>query len=425
MMRPASGAAAVLWLPSAVMRKEISNSGWRTASLFLAALVLAVTASACGGPSNKNVAGPKAANAEEDATQALAQAIEAEKAGQADVAEEKYQRARELRPQHLETAERYTRFLIAQRRAEDAVTEAKEFLDQSLNELRGYHLLAEAQVAAGDLAGAYDTLSQLIELEGTDAAAFARRGEIAVKQKKFDEGLVDIRRAIDMSPDKPEYRVTLGKALQEAGDLDGAAKELAAVVEAHPEHVGAHLAYGAALRAQRKLDEAFELHQKAVALAGEDPMAHYELAISQFYLGNSEDAEASLKRAAELGPDDAQIRYVYGEVLRNLKRYDESAQRYREALERDPDHDKAATKLGLVLTYLEKMDEADTVLQARIARHPEDAEAHYLLGTIYEKQEKYAEAVAAYDKFLELAGDADPNADEARKRVRALKRKLK
>jgi protein O-GlcNAc transferase len=407
------------------MRKALRNSGWRNASPILAALILAVTAQACGGPSNKRATGPKAGTVEEDATQSLAKAIEADKAGDVDVAQRQYQRARELRPQHLETAERFTRFLIAQRRAEEAVAEAKEFLDESLNELRGYHLLAEAQVAAGDLAGAYDTLSQLIELEGTDAEAFARRGEIAIKQKKFEEGLVDIRRAIDMSPDKPEYRVMLGKALQEAGNLDEAAKELDALVKEQPEHVGAHLAYGAVLRSQRKLDEAFELHTKAVALAGEDPMAHYELGISQFYLGNSEEAEASLKRASELGPNDAQIRYVYGEVLRNLKRYDESAQRYREALERDPDHDKAATKLGMVLTYLDKMDEADTVLQARITRHPEDTEAHFLLGTVYEKQEKYAEAVAAYDKFLELAPETDPNVKEARKRVQELKRKLK
>jgi protein O-GlcNAc transferase len=407
------------------MRKALRTSGWKNASLFLAALILAVTAQACGGPSSKPGTGPKAASTEADATQALAKAIEADKAGDVDVAQRQYQRAREMRPQHLETAERFTRFLIAQRRAEEAVAEAKEFLDQSLNELRGYHLLAEAQVAAGDMGGAYDTLSQLIELEGTDAEAYARRGEIAIKQKKFDEGLVDIRRAIEMSPDKPEYRVMLGKALQEVGDLDGAAKELGALVKEQPEHVGAHLAYGAVLRSQRKLDEAFELHTKAVALAGEDPMTHYELGISQFYLGNSEEAEASLKRASELGPGDAQIRYVYGEVLRNLKRYDESAQRYREALERDPNHDKAATKLGLVLTYLDKMDEANNVLQARIARHPEDSEAHFLLGTIYEKQEKYAEAVAAYDKFLELAPEGDPNADEARKRVRLLKRKLK
>lgn len=407
------------------MRKELSNSGWSAVTLFVAALVLAVMAQACGGSSNKSATGPKPGDVEEQATQALAQAIEAEAAGQADEAEAQYQRARELRPQHLETAERYTRFLIAQRRADAAVTEAKEFLDQSLNELRGYHLLAEAQVAAGDHAGAYETLSELIELEGTDASAFAKRGEVAIKLKKVEEGLTDIRRAIDMSPDKPEYRVALGKALQESGSLDEAAKELADVVAKHPDHVGAHLAYGAVLRDRRQLDEAFEVHTKAVELAGEDPMAHYELGISQFYLGKSAEAETSLTRAMELGPDDAQIRYVYGEVLRNLKRYDESAQRYREALERDPDHDKAATKLGLVLTYLDKMDEADTVLQARISRHPGDADAHYLLGTIYEKQEKYAEAVAAYDKFLESAAENHPEAEEARKRVRLLKRKLK
>jgi hypothetical protein len=90
------------------MRKETSYSGWKRSSLFLsslfwAALVLAVMAQACGG-SSKDASEPKQANTEEEATQTLAQAIEAEKTGQASVAEEKYARARKLRPQHLETA---------------------------------------------------------------------------------------------------------------------------------------------------------------------------------------------------------------------------------------------------------------------------------------------------------------------------------
>jgi tetratricopeptide (TPR) repeat protein len=406
------------------MRKEINTSGWRLPVLFLSVLILAVTVQACGG-SSKDADEPKQEKKEGDAKQALEQAIEAEKAGQVDAADEHYERARELRPQHLETAERYTRFLLAQKRPEDAVRVAKEFLEGSMSELQAYYLLAEAQVANRDYPGAHETLSQLIELEANEAAAYARRGEIAIKQEKFEEGLTDIRKAVELSPQNPDHRVALGKALQDAGDLDAAAKELAAVLQEHPEHVGAHLVYGAVLRTQGKRDDAFELHKKAVELADGDPMAHYELGISQFYLGKNEDAQKSLQRAMDLDPDDAQIRYVYGEVLRNLKSYEEAAQRYREALERDPAHDKATTKLGLVLTFLEKNDEAVTVLKARVAEHREDAEAHYLLGTIYEKQEKFTEAVEAYDAFLEVAAESDPNVAEARRKVRLLKRKLK
>jgi superkiller protein 3 len=406
------------------MRKELNTSGWRLPVLFLSVLILAVTGQACGG-SPKKSDGPKQAQKEGDAKQALEQAIEAEKAGQTDEAEKHYERARELRPQHLETAERYTRFLLAQKRPDDAVRVAKQFLEGSMTELQAYYLLAEAQVADRDYTGANETLSQLIDLEANEATAYARRGEIAIKQKKFDEGLTDIRKAVELSPNNPDHRVALGKALQEAGDLEGAAKELSAVLQEHPEHVGVHLVYGAVLRTQGERDKAFEMHKKAVELAGDDPMAHYELGISQFYLAKNEDAQGSLKRAMELDPDDAQIRYVYGEVQRNLKRYEEAAQSYREALERDPAHDKAATKLGQVLIFLDKTDEAVTVLQGRVADHPEDAEAYYLLGTIYEKQEKFTEAVAAYDKFLEVAPENHPDVAEARRKVRLLKRKLK
>src|SRR5688500_3146924 len=108
------------------MRKEINTSGWRLPVPFLSVLILAVTVQACGGPS-KAADEPKEEKKEGDAKQALEQAIEAEKAGQVDAADEHYERARELRPQHLETAERYTRFLLAQKRPADAVRVAKEF----------------------------------------------------------------------------------------------------------------------------------------------------------------------------------------------------------------------------------------------------------------------------------------------------------
>lgn len=387
------------------------------------ALALGVAVPACGG-SSQDVQEPEPVDKEEEGKKALTQAIEAQEAGQPDAAAKHYERAVELRPEHFETAERYTRFLLAQQRPEDAVSTARAFLDRSLNQLEAYHLLADAQLAAHDHAGAHETLSQLIELDDSDAAAHAKRGEVAIKQERFEEGIADIRKAVDMGQGNPDYRVTLGRALQDTGELDAAARELSEVLEEHPEHVGAHLALGAVLRAQGQRDQAFELHQKAVDLASQDPMAHYELAISQFYQGKNDDALASLQRATELGPDDAQIRYVHGEVLRNMKRFDQAAERYREALERDLDHDKAATKLGLMLINLDRLDEADTVLQARIARHPEDATAHYMLGSVKEKQGKPAEALAAYEKFLELAEDGDPDAPEARKRVRQLKRQV-
>lgn len=406
------------------MRKANTKRGWRLPRHLLTALVLSVAVPACGG-SSQSVEKPEQVDEEEEGKKALTRAIEAQEAGQPEVAEEHYRRARELRPQHFETAERYTRFLLSQRRPDDAVATARTFLDESMTELKAYHLLADAQLAMHDHAGAYETLSQLIDLDEGDAAAHARRGEVAIKQERFDEGIADIRKAVDMGQGNPDYRVTLGRALQDTGELDAATSELEAVLEEYPEHVDAHLALGAALRSLGQREKAFELHQKAVDLAPQEPMAHYELAISQFYQGQNDDALDSLQRATELGPDDAQIRYVHGEVLRNLKRYEEAAERYREAVERDLDHDKAATKLGLMLVmHLDRLDEADTLLQARVARHPEDATAHYLLGVTYDKQGKPAEAVAEYEKFLELAESGDPDLPEARKRMRVLKRKL-
>ncbi len=410
------------------MRIKTNINRWSTGLCVFVVAALLAGLPACGGSPKEAEKPTPAIDKEEEGKKAFTQAVAAEESGDMAAAEMHYIKASEMRPTHFETAERYVRFLIEKKReGVEAVKVAKAFLERAPDELSGYMLLADAQIAADDPDAAYQTLTDLIALDAT-AAAYAKRGKLQVRRGEYEPGVADIREAIKLDGANLDHQVALGDAMKEQGQLDEAAEVLQVVLKDDPEHIGALLSYGAVLRDQGDPDQAFELHQRAVELDGSDHRTHYELGISQFYLRKNEEAEASLQRATQLEPRDAQSWYVYGELLRNRQEYEQAADKYRKAREIDIDHDKASTKLALMLIYLataEAYDEARTVLQARIEREPKDAAAHFLLGEVYEKQEQYAEALASYEAFIEIAERGDPDISQARRKVRQLKSKVR
>lgn len=386
-------------------------------------LALALVASACGGGA-KEVENPKPQiDTEEEGKKSLTQAIEAEESGQPAIAAEHYERAIEMRPTHFETVKRYTRFLMMQRRSDKAIEVSRGFLDQALGNLDAYHLLADALIAAEKLDNAYETLSQLLELDDKDAAAYVKRGGVQVKRGKAEEGFADLDKALELEPDNADFLTARADALYNTGKLGEAAKALRAILEASPEHVKAHIVFGVVLREQGERQKALDMHQKAVTLAPNNGNAHFELGVSQNYVGDNEGAEQSLKRATELEPAVALNWYAYGELLRALQRFPEAVEMYRKALEIDLDHAKATNKLAIVLLHLGELGEAEAVLTARMRRHPDEAPAYFTLGEVYAKQEKYQQGIEAFEKFLELAPAGDSDISKARQQIRWLKRK--
>jgi len=86
--------------------------------------------------------------------------------------------------------------------------------------------------------------------------------------RKLDEGIVQLREVLEVSPDYAEARNNLGDALLRKGTLDEAIAQFRKVLEVNPESAGVHFNLGRALARKGRLDEAIEHFEKA---AGADP----------------------------------------------------------------------------------------------------------------------------------------------------------
>ena len=89
------------------------------------------------------------------------------------------------------------------------------------------------------------------------------------------------------------------------------------------------------------------------------------------------------------------------------REYDMAAMRFREALAYDPRH--AAASFGLAATYFVQGQDiyARSTIEQALLHHPDDAPLHALLGDVYYSQERLEDAMAAWQRSLELRPDND------------------
>ncbi|TFU26849.1 c-type cytochrome [Thermus tengchongensis] len=104
---------------------------------------------------------------------------------------------------------------------------------------------------------------------------------------------------------------------------------------------------------------------------------------------------------------------AWGRRAYELQALDQAAEAYLEVLKKDPRNVEAVRRVGILLFMGGRLEEAEMFLQ--IAQHadPTAAEGWLFLGNIYFQKGQAQEAIAAWEKYLEVGG-------EARERVEGL-----
>jgi eukaryotic-like serine/threonine-protein kinase len=164
-------------------------------------------------------------------------------------------------------------------------------------------------------------------------------------------------------------------------------------------------AYGS-LTPQVAYDLARDAAQKALSLDPNLTTAYTALAsIKATYDWDFAGAEAQYKRAIEIGPNNSEARYSYGNFLVAMGRSEEALAEYRYAQQFDPLSQNIATNIGWALYIAGRYDEAAMQIKQVIERDPGFSRAYLNLGEIQQEQGKYSEAIASIQKAGELSGD--------------------
>jgi Flp pilus assembly protein TadD len=142
--------------------------------------------------------------------------------------------------------------------------------------------------------------------------------------------------------------------------------------------------------------------RKAVRLTPQSDSTHYNLGIVLRALRRLDEALECYDRALAINKNDAEIWNTRGSVLKDLKRFNEAIASFKQALTIKPDFLAALHNCANAYQALDLLDEALTTCDKAISVNPGFAEAWSNRGLILQKLGRSDEALSSFDNALEI-----------------------
>jgi len=171
-------------------------------------------------------------------------------------------------------------------------------------------------------------------------------------------------------PNDAKSRFELGRNLMDAGDWQGAERELRQCVKLAPAEAGAWVTLGDLLYQQNDFPGAAEAYRGALRVSPGTAVLHNSLGDALLQTKDLRGAESEFRQALALQPDLEMARGNLGAVLVLLGRQDSAVVELRQALQSRPDDFRARFNLGIALEALGRTEEARTAFQQVLEQNP-------------------------------------------------------
>lgn len=272
----------------------------------------------------------------------------------------------------------------------------------------------------GDVESASKSLKRAFEVDAGDTAALSEAVEVALDRGDSQGALAFAKRLSSALPLSSRAKIKLARAEYAAGDT---AKAISLLESLEKENKDA-----AKVLATIRTD------------AEEDPAALAKMLVRD--PGNARilgklcaatrrsDPEKSLDyclRASKAEPTNINHAIGYASALIQLHKYGEAAGLLTRLEKSFPDNYTIHTNLATALFQLDQFEAARKEYEWIIDREPDLAAAYYFLAICNDRMEFYLDALAGYEKFLNLA-DPDAYKDEISRvelRLPILRRQIK
>jgi len=341
-----------------------------------------------------------------------------------DEARAEYARTIAIDPKMSEAYVNLGMLLLDKREDAAAVAPLRKAVELLPAQTRPRFLLAVALDRSGDRAGAAGSFEGLLHLDPNDITAIDYLGWVALREGKPEGAEARFRRALEVQPKDVEARRGLAQSLdaQKKPEAAGAYRDYLELV---PNDSEARARLVHLLVEQEQNDEALaELNRLD---AGKPPtLESLKLRADVQIAGKKwDDSIATLQQALALAPNDAQLHGGLGRIYLQKRDFASAEKELRIALHLD----------GKNLTYFKDLSStfflagnypAALAAQDEIAKVEQPGAGVWFIRAIcYDKLNQPKLALEAYQKFLQL--DQDKNPDQvwqAKERSKVLQRML-
>lgn len=209
--------------------------------------------------------------------------------------------------------------------------------------------LRRAQLTAkqGDLPNARKLLATMQTDDKTEQAQIVLvDAQLLRDAGKEQDAFKLMEQGVKRFPDNMDFLYDYALAAEKMGKVDVMEKALRQVIAKQPENMQAYNALGYSLADRNvRLKEAYQLIDKALGMAPNDPFIMDSMGWVHYRMGNLGEAETQLRKAYALR-SDPEIAVHLGEVLWKKGQQDDARKLWREAAAKDPKNDALKSTLA-------------------------------------------------------------------------------
>ncbi len=331
-----------------------------------------------------------------------------------------YKTVLELKPGLYEAELNVGISLLRTKDAAQALPYLQAASEQKPKEFRPAFYAAQAEFDGEHFAEAEAGFTTALALNGSSAAAESGLGQAIARQGRLRDAEPHYRKAAALDP---SYKSLLLQ-LAEWDEKEHQSAEAIAIYREFPENPGAQERMGALLSESGDAQDAIPALESAVA---KSPTAANRVALAQAYVKTKQLDKAGPLVAAALAsdPNDYDLRMFYGRMLRDQRKFELAAPQFLAASKLKPEAAQPWNELAGVLIVGEQYAQGIAALDRVRALGAETPSHFYLRGLAYDHLHQLKDAVANYNKFLELSQGKFPDEEfKARQRARIIQHEL-
>jgi Flp pilus assembly protein TadD len=344
------------------------------------------------------------------------------------------------------------------KRPEDAKHEFSRAIALDPKMAAAYQNLGLVQMES-DPAAAANAFLHAAEMQPTDSRPRFLAGFSLEHAGKFPEAIGQYRAALALSPKDYEAHFALGRVLLRSNDAAGAEEQFRAAIESRGDAAPAQLGLASAQLAQKKYEAASDTLAEYLKLKPGDKSAHFDRASALLNLNRLDEALAELDSSDAGTLPTADTLKMRGEIYMQQKKWKEAGDALKQAISLSPQDSELADWIGRVDIELHDYPAAVRILEHVYAQNPQSPDvlrdlsnafflnenyaaaleamdrlanletpkpgSWFVRAICYDKLSRKAEAIEAYQKFLDQDGGQHDTQDfQARHRILALQREL-
>lgn len=261
----------------------------------------------------------------------------------------------------------------------------------------------------GNLVYAEQCYEKSLETQATCMQAMHGLGLLAAEKQEWNNAILWIKKALDITPDSACLHLHLANALKHNGQIEPALSHYQTALCLDPQYAEAHNNYALLLFKQHRIPEARQHYEQAIRLKSDYLDAHFNLGLLLLAQGENPAAINQFKHVLSLDPYSISTHRQLSALYWQCGQLEKVNLHYKILLKLLPNSAELLNNLGALALKQVHIDQAIDYFKQALGVEPQHKTARINLATSLLQKNSFKESIWHYSLYLNLEPD-DPEA---------------